>query len=248
MGNAELRLIWNKLFHFNWAFGLLMLVAICVPRFWMALKANMTGNYDNIGAVMAISAIIPFIFLSKEGRKQIGITKPKNNAWILYSFLAGIAISTIFFALGYLLYNNTLNNWYVYIGRSYNIATGLAAQDKLIYFTVYAVTGMCFSPIGEELFFRGIVHSSFRSSLGEKKAILIDSLTFALTHLAHFGIVYISGSWKFLFVPSILWVFGMFITSLVFIQCKKMTGSIVGAIASHAGFNLSMVYFIFYQV
>ncbi|MFT2007488.1 lysostaphin resistance A-like protein [Pontibacter sp. 13R65] len=208
----------------------------------------MTGNYGNISAVMAISALIPFIFLSKEGRKQIGVTKPKNYAWILYSFLAGITISTIIFVLGYLLYTNTLNNWYVYIGRSYNIATDLTAQDKLIYFIVFAVTGMCVSPIGEELFFRGIVHSSFSTSLGEKKATIIDSLSFALTHLAHFGIVYISGSWKFLFIPSILWVLGMFITSLVFIQCKKETGSIIGAIAGHAGFNLSMIYFIFYQL
>ena len=248
MVNTELRFTWNRLVRFDWVFGLILLLAICVPRFWMVLNASMTGNYGNIGAIMAISALIPFIFLSKEGRKQIGITKPKNYTWILYSFLAGIAISTMIFALGYLLYTNTLNNWYVYIGKSYNIATDLTAQDKLIYFIVFAVTGMCFSPIGEELFFRGIVHSSFSSSLGEKKASVIDSLSFALTHLAHFGIVYVYGSWKFLFIPSILWVVGMFITSLVFIHCKKKTGSLIGAIASHAGFNLAMIYFIFYQL
>ena len=248
MVNTELRFTWSRLLQFNWIFGLILLVAICVPRFWMVLNANLTGNYGNIGVIMAISALIPFIFLSREGRKQIGITKPVNYAWILYSFLAGIAISSIIFVLGYTLYTNTLNNWYVYIGRSYNIATELDAQDKLIYFIVFAITGMCFSPIGEELFFRGIVHSSFSSSLGEKKATMIDSLSFALTHLAHYGIVYIYGRWEFLFIPSLLWVLGMFITSLVFIQCKKKTGSIIGAIASHAGFNLSMTYFIFYQL
>ncbi|WP_377528256.1 hypothetical protein [Pontibacter rugosus] len=157
-------------------FGLILLVAICVPRFWLVLNANLTGNYGCIGAIMAVSALIPFVLLSKEGRRQIEITKPLNYAWVLYSFLAGVAISTIIFALGYLLYTDTLYNWYVYIGRSYNIATDLTAQDKLIYFIVFAVTGMCFSPIGEELLFRGIVHSSFSSSLGEKKATIIDSL------------------------------------------------------------------------
>ncbi|WP_026462516.1 CPBP family intramembrane glutamic endopeptidase [Adhaeribacter aquaticus] len=248
MANTKLRFLWSRLFKFNWVFGLILLVAICVPRFWMVLNANLTGNYGSIGIIMAISALVPFIFLSKEGRKQIGVTKPKNYTWILYSFLAGIAISAIIFALGYILYTNTLNNWFVYIGRSYNIATDLNAQDKLIYFIVFAVTGMCFSPIGEELFFRGIVHSSFSVSLGEKQATIIDSLAFALTHLAHFGIVFIYDRWKFLFIPSILWVLAMFITSLIFIQCKKKTGSIIGAIASHAGFNLAMIYLIFYQL
>ncbi|MEJ8804167.1 CPBP family intramembrane glutamic endopeptidase [Pontibacter sp. H249] len=248
MVNTELRLTRNRLLQFNWVFGLILLVAICVPRFWLVLNANLTGNYGSIGAIMAVSALIPFIFLSKAGRKQIGITKPANYVWILYSFLEGIAISTVIFTLGYLLYMDTINNWYVYIGKSYNIATDLNAQDKLIYFIVFAVTGMCFSPIGEELFFRGIVHSCFSSSLGENKASIIDSLSFALIHLAHFGIVYISGRWEFLFIPSILWVVGMFITSLIFIQCKKKSGSILGAIASHAGFNLAMIYFIFYQL
>ncbi|WP_199474279.1 CPBP family intramembrane glutamic endopeptidase [Adhaeribacter pallidiroseus] len=152
------------------------------------------------------------------------------------------------FALGNALYTNTIHNWYVYIGKSYKLATDLNAHDKFIYFLIYATTGMCFSPIGEELFFRGIVHSSFSASLGENKATVMDSLAFAFTHLAHFGIVYIAGRWQFLLIPSVLWVLGMFITSLVFIQCRKKTGSIMGAIASHAGFNLAMIYFIFYHL
>ena len=52
---------------------------------------------------------------------------------------------------------------------------------------------MTFSPIGEELFYRGIVHGSFTGRFGEQKASFFDSLTFAITHLAHFGIVYVLG-------------------------------------------------------
>jgi membrane protease YdiL (CAAX protease family) len=107
---------------------------------------------------------------------------------------------------------------------------------------------MVFSPIGEELFYRGIVHGSFVPKTGEHMASIIDSLAFALTHLAHFGIVYIMGNWSFLFVPSLLWVFFMFLTSRLFFLCKVKTGSILGAIASHAGFNLAMMYFILYHI
>lgn len=248
--STELKPFWNRIFKFNWVFGLVLvlLIAICVPRFILVLHANVTGNYGSIGVIMIISAVVLFIFLSKEGRGKIGLKKPKKYNWLLYSFLAGIFISTLIFALGSVLYSDTMSNWYVYIGKSYNIGEGLNAHDKLIYFIVFAVTGMIFSPIGEELFFRGIVHSSFSASLGEKRANIIDSFAFALTHLAHFGIVYISGSWEILLLPSILWFAGMFVTSLLFIMCRKKSGSILGAIMSHAGFNLAMIYLIFYRL
>ncbi|HYG39177.1 MAG TPA: type II CAAX endopeptidase family protein [Cytophagales bacterium] len=246
--SIELKPFWNRLFQFNWTFGVVLLFAICVPRFIMVLNANMTGKYGSIGIIMTVSAIVPFIFLSKNGREKIGLTLPTNYTWMFYSFIAGILISTVLFIIGRELYSDTINNWYVYIGKSYYLSEGLNPHDKLIYFLVFATTGMIFSPIGEELFFRGIVHSSFSANFGDKKATIIDSISFALTHLAHFGIVYVSGLWKFLLMPSIFWMLGMFIASLVFTKCKKKTGSIIGAIISHAGFNLSMIYYIFYHL
>jgi membrane protease YdiL (CAAX protease family) len=107
---------------------------------------------------------------------------------------------------------------------------------------------MIFSPIGEELFYRGLVHGSFQVDIGDNRASYVDSLAFAVTHLAHFGIVYVNNQWDFLIIPSILWIFFMFITSRVFYFCKNMTGSILGAIISHAAFNLTMIYLIFYHI
>jgi len=245
---STLKPIWARLFAFNWLFGTVLLLAICIPRFLLVLQANMTGNYSSIGAIMVISAIVPFIFLSRNGLSKIGIVKPKNYRWLLYAFVLGMLVSALIFALGRVLYSDSISNWYVYIGRSYNIDTGLTGNEKLVYFSIFAFTGMIFSPIGEELFFRGIVHSSFSASLGEKKATIIDGLAFAFTHLAHFGIIYISGIWKFLLTPSILWVTAMFLTSICFIFFKNKSGSILGAILGHAGFNLSMIYLIFYHL
>ena len=246
--NSELRPLWSRLFRFNWMFGLILILSICVPRFVLVLNANQTANYGAIGLIMLASAILPFLFLSRHGRRKIGIRKPTNYRWIGYSLVIGVLLSAALFALGYALYGDTFNNWYVYIGKSYGIAEGLSAQDKLVYFLIYAVSGMTFSPIGEELFFRGIVHGSFAKDIGEHRASVVDSLAFALTHLAHFGIVYISGAWQFLPVPAMLWVLGMFVTSIAFFRCKQRTGSIIGAIVSHAGFNLAMIYVIFYHL
>ncbi len=246
--NNELKPFWNNLFPFDWKFGLVLVFAVCLTRFILVLNANMRGNYGYISLIMIISAIAPFIFLSKYGRQKIGIKKPVNFRRIVYCFVIGVVISSLLFGLASLLYADTFNNWYYYIGKSYKLAENLSSQDKQIYFVIYSVISMTFSPIGEELFFRGIVHESFAVKFGETKASIIDSSAFTLTHLSHFGIVYLSGEWKFLPIPSILWVTGMFLTSIVFFQCKKYTDSILGAIACHAGFNLAMTYFIFYRL
>ena len=153
------------------------------------------------------------------------------------------------FAIGILLYKHSYSNWFVYIAKSYS-ASGIILTDsnRLTYFLIYSVTGMTFSPIGEELFYRGIVHGSFAGQFGEQKASIFDSLAFAITHLAHFGIVYVLGGWQFLFIPALLWMSGMFLSSRIFFICKEKTGSILGAILSHAAFNLTMMYFIFFHI
>ena len=191
----------------------------------------------------------PIIFLTKTGRQYIGIKKPSNYYWLLYSAIAGAVLCVMVFAIGILLYKYAYSNWFVYIAKSYT-ASGivLSGSQRQIYFLIYSITGITFSPIGEELFYRGIVHGSVAGRFGEQKASIFDSLAFALTHLAHFGIVYISGSWHFLFIPALLWVICMFLASRIFFLCKQKTGSILGAIISHAAFNLTMMYFIFYKI
>lgn len=242
----ELKPFWNKYFKFDWKFGLLLLVIVCVPRFLLVLKANQTGNYGPIGAIMVLFAVIPFIFLSRYGRDKIGIRQTKKIGILILSIVSGLAASLILYFIGNELYGNSFANWYVYIANSYNIPEVISADDKLILFMVMAGTGMVFSPIGEELFFRGIVHSSFANSFGDKKASIIDSFAFALVHISHFGLIFINQQWQLLAGPTVIWVFSMFCVSILFFLCRRKTGSILGAILCHAAFNLGMIYCIFY--
>jgi membrane protease YdiL (CAAX protease family) len=148
-----------------------------------------------------------------------------------------------------LLFGNSFSNWFVYISKSYDTgAIIFNNSQRLTYFIIYAITSMTFSPIGEELFYRGVVHACFATHNCEHKASVYDSLAFGLTHLAHFGIVYIAGVWDFLFIPALLWVTGMFIASRLFFFCKQKTQSLLGAMICHAGFNMAMIYFIFYHI
>lgn len=241
-----LKLFWNRFFKPDWKFGLFLLLLICIPRFILVLKANETGNYSFIGMIMFVSALVPFIFLNKHGRKQIGICKPKKLFPLVYALAAGIGFSYAMYLLGDWFYGNTYENWYVYIGKSYNIPEGISGLDKRIMFAIMAITGMTFSPIGEELFFRGIVHNSFANSVGDKRASVIDSSAFSLIHISHFGLVFINNQWDFYLLPALIWVLGMFLVSVLFFQMKRIAGSIWGAVFCHAGFNLAMIYCIFY--
>jgi len=242
----ELRPFWRKMFQFDWKFGLFLLLLICIPRFFLVLQANSSGNYSSIGLIMLISALAPYLFLSRNGRRRIGLTKPSSYTWLGAAFFTGLIFSILLYFLGESLYGNSYQNWYNYIGRSYKIPAEITPKDKSILFTIVAITGMTFSPIGEELFFRGIVHSSFAASIGERKASFIDALAFAAVHISHFGLVFINAEWQFMIMPTILWVVSMFLVSLLFIYFRKRTDSILGAILCHAAFNLGMIYCIFY--
>jgi uncharacterized protein len=245
---TELKPFWSRLFAFDWKFGLFLLLIICIPRFFLVLNANSSGNYGYIGLVMLLSAIVPFLFLSSYGKRKIGLTKPEKPSWLLVAFVAGILASFFLYLLGESLYGNSYENWYIYIGKSYNIPKDISPDDKLILFLVMALTGMTFSPIGEELFFRGIVHASFANSFGDKVASAIDSSAFALTHISHFGLVFVNSQWRLLAAPTILWTASMFLVSVLFFICKKKSGSLLGAIVCHSAFNLGMIYCIFYLI
>jgi membrane protease YdiL (CAAX protease family) len=244
--DKELRPFWLRFFDFNWKFGTFLLVLICVPRFILVLIANMNGSYGTIGLVMLLSALAPFVFLSKQGRRSIGITGTSKYGTMLLAFVLGVAAAVVLHYAGQLIFGLSYRNWYVYIAQSYNIPSGLQGADRMIMFVIMSLVGMTFSPFGEEFFFRGIVHTSFARSLGEKRALIVDCSAFALTHLAHFGLVFINNRFELYVIPGLLWMSAMFLTSMLFYRYKKKTGSLFAAVLCHSGFNLGMIYSIFY--
>lgn len=242
----ELKSFWNRYFNFDWKFGLFLILLLCIPRIVLVLHGNQIGNMKFVGIMMLFMAVTPFIFLSKHGRYQIGVKKPASYSWLIIAICIGLTFSIFLYFLGESLYGKSYENWYQYISKSYNISVDINEQTKLITFGISAFIGMTFSPIGEELFFRGIVHSSFANSLGNKKASIIDSSAFAIVHISHFGLVFHNQQWEFLIMPTAIWVLCMFLVSILFYYCREKSGSILGSILCHSAFNLGMTYCIFY--
>lgn len=251
MNNSSdfLRTPFRKLFPYNWVTGVALILLFAIPRFILVMHANVTKSYGSVIFIFLLMWIIPFLLLNKRGRRYIGMKKPDNWVWLFYSLIIGAAVCVASYLLFSLLYGNTVENAYVYMS-AVNSPPGMEWTPELrqTFFLASLLGVMTFSPIGEELFYRGVVHGSFVSQFGEQKASMFDSLAFAVTHVAHFGVVYISGVWKFFPIPAILWIISMYILSRLLFLCKQKSGSIVGAIFAHAAFNAVMSYVIFYQI
>lgn len=244
-----LKPFWFNLFNSTWVLGLLLIFLWGIPRFVIVLSANVSGNYSLVAVIFISMWFTPWIFLSKFGRSKIGLMIPQSPKWLIFGFIIGALLCTVMFLIASLLYQDSIHNWFVYISNSYsNIPQNINHSDKLIYFSIYAFISMTFSPIGEELFYRGIIHECFATKWNNNISSFIDSSAFSLTHLAHFGIIYHLGQWNFLLFPSLLWMALLFFSCLLFYIVKKKSGSILGAIISHAGFNLTMIYFIFFHI
>lgn len=236
----------TRYFEYDWRFGLFLILLFGLPRFAVVLHSYMNKSYAWVMLVFLLMWITPFLLLNKNGRKFIGLQKP-NHYWRLCTiFISGALICLLIFCLFVLLFGKSTNNAFVYIGSN-NAVASLTLSGRYIYFIIAVIPSMLFSPIGEEFLYRGIIHGSFVKKFGDKTASIFDSLAFSLTHIAHFGIIYIAGNWQFVLLPTIIWVISMFITCRIFFLCKQYSNSIWGAVISHAGFNAMMMYLIFYH-
>ena len=235
--------MWDRYFPRKWILGLFLIFLFGIPRFILVLKASVNGQNQWVSIIFTIMIFTPLIFLTKAGRRALGIRKSSRPLWLLWGFLLGCGMCLFLFVFTRLIYGSEPANPFVYIA---SVTT--TGDSSMLYFLIYLAVTMTFSPIGEELFYRGVIHQAFKVELGDRKAAVIDSVAFALTHLAHFGIIYVAGGWRFLPFPAMMWVIAMFLTCLVFNRVRKESGSILGAILTHAGFNFGMGFLIFYAL
>ena len=223
---------------------LILFSILTIPRFWSVL----TYKYNLVMFVFLTMWFLPFIFLSKSGRFQIGIKKPSRFIFLIPCILLGIIAALIVFFIGNFLFGRTQDNWFISIATSYfsNVNIKDIKDNRLLFFTIYTSMSIMFSPIGEEFFFRGMIHESISKRFNNTTALLIDSSAFATVHMAHHGLYLRNGVPRFLLISGLLWITLMFFTSMLFYYSRKISGSIWGAIVTHVSFNFVMNWTIFY--
>ena len=192
-----------------------------------------------------LMAILPWILLTADGRKKIGLKKPEKNSSYFLAIACGALASAACFLLGYFIYGHSVENWYVNIGNSYKVVMDTSAMSFLMLNLIFTIPAILFSPIGEELFFRGMLQKTMEQKLSVLSSTIIECGLFALVHLCHHGILKTVGGLVFMPIPATLWVIQMFFVAFMFSWLRAKSGSIFIAIVAHSFFNLTMNIFIF---
>jgi membrane protease YdiL (CAAX protease family) len=194
-----------------------------------------------------LMALLPVIFFSRRGRIKVGFVKARRINFYMAAVFIGSGLAFFCWLLGDLVYSNTSNNWFVSIHTSYLRSMDVSAMPVLQQFIIFTVPAVIFSPVGEEIFFRGFLQESLATKLSYRSAMIIESAFFALVHLFHHGIVRdLNGAVHFYPLSGFIWMLLMFTTAMSFAWLKLKTGSIYPPIIAHVMFNLVMNASIFF--
>lgn len=230
--------IWRRIFKKAWILNLVLFMGLGALRAY-----GLFGPVSVRTAVMLnffLMWFLPYIFFNKNGKREIGLKKAEGPIWLLWAILLGLASAIIIFLIGYGIYGVGKENWYVGILNSWAIDENMRQLPVLTLFSIFTLPAILFSPIGEEFFFRGMIHESISRIKGEKVALFVNAFAFGSIHLLHHGILIDHTGVHFMFVPGILWMMLMMGVSWIFTYCRTRSNSIWTAVIGHAAFNLGM--------
>ena len=238
--DALLRPLWQRAFGRAWVLNLVLFALLSGLRVYGILGPERASVRQLILVSFLVMWFLPFVFFHRNGRRAMGLRKPERLAWLVWGPLLGAAASMALFAVGVLLYGRGTDHWYIAISRQYLLDDVMSQLPLPMVIVMFTAPAMLFSPIGEEFFFRGMVHESVRTGWSEGAATLVNGLAFAGVHLFHYAIARNAGGWHVRVIPGLVWFALMVGVSWLFTQCRRQSGSIWPAVLAHATFNLVM--------
>ena len=196
-----------------------------------------------LGFVMM--AIAPWVLLTPEGRRRIGLCKASTNGVYVEAVVFGALAAVACGALGLAMFGAGADNWYASIADYYRRSVPTAGLSLLQLHLIFTTPALLFSPLGEELFFRGILQRALEDRFSTRAATTGECALFGLVHACHHGLVATAAGITLLPRSAALWVLLMFAVAWMFAWLRKRSGSLYPAMAAHAAFNLAMNVFIF---
>jgi membrane protease YdiL (CAAX protease family) len=195
--------------------------------------------------VFVSMAALPWLLLSPEGRRQIGLKRPTRPSYYLLGIAGGALGAALCFALAVLLYGSSTDNWFVSIANSNYRIMPTDGWSLLRLHLTFTIAACLFSPIGEEIFFRGLLQRVLEQRFSVPRSSAIEAALFGLVHLCHHGILATAAGLVLLPGSGALWVSAMFALSLALAWLRKRGDSVLPAIVAHSAFNATMNILIF---
>jgi membrane protease YdiL (CAAX protease family) len=238
-----LRPFWANLVAAPWILGALVSVIAVASRGALMLGPS-RGTGPWLPLYFLVLAATPFVFLTREGRRSIGLNTRPGAKWGLLAVLIGVLAGAGAGALGSLLYGASLDNWYVTVGQTMLSDERLRAMPTGQLFVALAVPAALFSPVGEELFFRGVLHESVAARTGHGVAAALSAAAFGLMHAFHHGVTATAAGIDVRLSSGGIWVVLTITLGLLLIGIRLRSRSMWSAVSCHAAFNVAMVAFI----
>jgi hypothetical protein len=221
----------------------LLVVALALAAGLAAMRVIGTLGPANLRAMLPLGfvlmATLPWSLLAPEGRKQIGLRRA-GVLPCLTGVACGVAAASICFALGWLLFGTSADNWYVSIAAAYRKVMNTAGFDLLKLHLIFTIPACLFSPLGEEIFFRGFLQRALESRFSSRQSTHAEAALFGIVHLCHHGLFVSAAGLQVRWASGALWVVLMFGTAWMFAWLRQRSNSLWPAVASHVAFNLTM--------
>ncbi|QYF95233.1 CPBP family intramembrane metalloprotease [Massilia sp. PAMC28688] len=189
-------------------------------------------------------ALLPWLLLNKDGRQQVGLKRSRRPREYPLAIALGLLASAAAFLLGMALFGPTPDHWFVSVANSFRVQP-TAGMPLVAVFLMFTIPALIFSPIGEEIFFRGYLQRMLETRFSQRSSTMIEAAWFAGAHLVHHGIVLTAAGLGFRAFSGTLWFVLMFALSWMLAWLRTRHDSIYPAILAHAAFNLGMNSFIF---
>jgi membrane protease YdiL (CAAX protease family) len=187
-----------------------------------------------------LMSAVPWVFLNTEGRRQIGLRPPSSSLQYAPAVLGGAAAAIVCFAFGMMLFGDGSDNWFISVASNYRSTMDTSRFSTAKLYFIFTIPALLFSPIGEEIFFRGMLQRSLEERLSVNASTSIECAAFGIVHLCHHGLALGAAGLTIRPVSGALWVVLMFLVALMFSLIRQRSGSLFPAMASHAAFNATM--------
>jgi len=227
-----------------WLLALVMAIALAAMRAAGTLGAPQLRPLLPLGFVLM--ALSPWVLMHGPGRRAIGLRRPASAlAWThLGAMGLGGAAALACVVIGLVLFGTGSDNWFVSIAANFarSVNLGLPVWQLALMFTI---TAMSFSPIGEEIFFRGLLQHALAQRFTARVGTGVECIGFGLVHLCHHGVVMGASGLAMQPRSAPIWFGLMVAVAGLFAWLRERSGSLYPAIAAHAAYNLVMSICIF---
>jgi membrane protease YdiL (CAAX protease family) len=182
---------------------------------------------------MMVAWPMPWLLSDRAGRAEVGFRLPALR-WIPLAGALGLVSVATCALTAWLMFGTGTDNWFArhtvaLAETATRFPAGTTVSQTFWYLTIPA---MIFSPIGEEILFRGYPMQHWARTRGPRAGLLRQAGAFSVVHLAHYGL--------HPFQPALipLWLLSMFGVAVMLGWLAQRSRSLIPAKLAHVVFNL----------